>query len=67
MNATKKIGKYTIEKYSDTEIKIDTMYTCCYAYISADYKKLYFDWIPIPKYIQKAALKFAKKHIKTIY
>ena len=67
MKTIKKIGKYTIEKISDTEIKIDNKYQCCYAYIDADYKKLLFDVVYCPPYIQKIALSFAKKHIKTIY
>ena len=67
MEATKKIGKYTIEKISDTEIKIDNQYQCCYAYINADYTKLAFDVVYCPAYIQRAALNFAKKHIKSIY
>ena len=62
-----KINKWTVSKYSDTEIKITNGFICCYAYISADKKTLYFDVIYCPKTVQKRALQFARKHIKSIY
>ena len=62
-----KINNWTISKYSDVEIKISNGFVCCYAYISADKKTLYFDNIYCPKTVQKRALQFARKHIKSIY
>lgn len=61
-----KKGKYTIEKISDNEIKIDNSITCCYAYLTSE-KKLLFDVISCHPYIQKIALKFAIKNINPLY
>ena len=62
-----KVNNWTVSKISETEIKISNGCVCCYAYISKDLQKLYFDNIYCPKTVQKRALQFAKKHIKTIY
>ena len=62
-----KVNNWTVSKIRETEIKISNGVICCYAYISNDNKKLYFDNIYCPKTVQKRALQFAKKHIKSIY
>ena len=68
MKATQiKINNWTVEKISEKEIMISDGWRCCYAFISKDLQKLYFDHVCCPKTVQKRALQFAKKHVKTIY
>ena len=62
-----KVNNWTVSKISETEIKLSNGWICCYAYISKDNKKLYFDNIYCPNTVQKRALQFARKHIQTIY
>ena len=64
---TVKVNNWSISKYSDKEIKVTNGHVCCYAYISKDLQKLYFDVIYCPKTVQKRALQFARRHIKSIY
>jgi hypothetical protein len=59
--------KYTIHKISECEISIDNKITVSFAYLGANKKTLLFDVINCPKYIQKIALRLARKNIKSIY
>lgn len=58
---------WNITKISETEIKIDNNWSCCYAYLSKCGTKLVADKKIYPKYIEQKAVKLANKHIKSIY
>lgn len=61
------INNWHAHKISEDEIQITNGVICCYAYISKDLQKLYFDKILCPKTVQKRALQFARKNINSIY
>ena len=64
---TIRVNNWHVYKISENEIQITNGVLCCYAYVSKDFKKLYFDKISCPKTVQKRALQFARKNISSIY
>ena len=62
-----KVNNWTIDKISEHEIIITNGWNCAYGYISEDKTTMYYDWIFFPPYIQRKALKYAQRNIKSIY
>lgn len=62
-NIIETVGKWNVNLTTDkTELIIDNGIDCCYAYYDMKKDTLYFDRLICPKYVQKFAKKYAKKH-----
>lgn len=62
-NIIEKIGKWYVKLSNDkTELIIDNGNDCCYAFYDMKKDILYFDRIICPKYVQKFAKRYGKRH-----
>lgn len=62
-NIIETVGKWNVNLSNDKkELIIDNNNNCCFAYYDMKKNVLYFDRIICPKYVQKFAKKYAKKH-----